>query len=962
MTAGIDPQRWSHICAVFDELIDVDAATQGGRLDEIGARDPDLRRCIEKLLAADADAGVGLARVDSAFALSLPGAGERRREADPLKLAGCSISHFNIIEPLATGGMGVVYRAQDTNLQRTIALKFPLPSYQLDRGTKERFLHEARSAGALDHPNICGIYETGETDDGQLFLAMPLYDGETLKARLTRAGALAVADALSIAKQIADGLGAAHQAGIVHRDVKPANVMLLRDGTVKVLDFGLAKVRDLTLTEARARVGTVSYMAPEQVAGQPIDGRADLWALGVILYEMLTGRRPFEGEYDVSIAHAIVHTEPVRAAVLRREITPDLDDVVWQLLRKDPVARFASAADVAAQLTASAPGAPVRRRLSQRRTFGSGRLRSAPRTAGVALTVLAAIALGAWLLRRSDAGALEAPRTIAVLPFEDPSNTAESRYVAVGLGDAITTGLSRLRLLIVPSYISTDGYRGTTKPPSQIAHELSAAAVVKGSVLRMGDRIRVDAQLIDANTNEQLWVQRYERPLTELLDIGRDATKAIIAALNVNVTDAERALIERPPTTNAQAYDLYLRGREVELRGTPLDIARMPAENIREAQSLYSRAREIDPTFALARARLALTQMYSVLKYDRSPARLEQARLEAEAAVRLQPGLPEAHEALAFYWGPGVGDDAKAIEEFKRALEGVPNSADYHLNLGTSYNKQGRWEEAVAEFDRAMQLEPLSPGPAFNAALANNRLRRYEKAIKAWDRVIALVPDDHLPKLIKGYAYVRWQGSADTLAAVLERIPADWDTNGMATWSRFSVARLRRRHNDALAVLNGSRHTISFDGFVYRPIVLLRGWTQEALGDRARARANYEAARSLLADSVAVHPDDPRIRIALGLAYAGLGRKQQAVQEARRAMELAPLSQNNPRATAFMGGAAEVLAQAGDTDGALELLELLLAMPAGREASVPLLRVDPIFDPLRSDPRFEQLLKRFSTD
>jgi serine/threonine-protein kinase len=405
-----------------------------------------------------------------------------------------------------------------------------------------------------------------------------------------------------------------------------------------------------------------------------------------------------------------------------------------------------------------------------------------------------------------------------------------------------------------------------------------------------------------------------------------------------------------------------LRGREAELRGSFADIGSLPAEYIREAQSLYSRAREIDPNFAMARARLALTQMYSALKYDPSPARLEQARLEAEAALRLHPGLPEAHEALAFYWGPGVGNDAKAIEENKKALEGFPNSTDYHLNLGTGYNKLGRWEEAVAEYDLAMQLEPLNPGAAFNAALANNRLRRYEKAVKAWDRVIALAPNDHGPKLIKGYAYIRWQGIVDTLAAALTRLPAGWDERGGATWARFSVASIKRRPSEALAILNASHQPICFDVYLYRPLVLMRGWTLEALGDRTGARKNYEAARAMMADSVAAHPDDPRMRIALGLAFAGLGRKQDAVREARRAMELAPLAHNNPRATAFMGGAAEVFAQAGETDRALELLELLLAMPAGREASVPLLRVDPIFDSLRSDPRFQQLLDRFSTN
>jgi tetratricopeptide (TPR) repeat protein/tRNA A-37 threonylcarbamoyl transferase component Bud32 len=269
--------------------------------------------------------------------------------SDPLKLVGRTVAHFRITAAIATGAMGTVYRAEDTRLHRLVALKFPLPEHRLARDARERFLREARSAGALDHPNVCSIHEAGETDDGHLFLVMPLYEGETLKARLARAGALPVAEAVRITNQIASGLSAAHAAGIVHRDLKPANIMLLPDGTVKILDFGLAKVRDLTLTASSDRLGTAAYMAPEQIDGRPVDRRTDLWALGVVLYEMLTGKRPFEGDDAISVAHAIVHREPVRPSALRVD-TRGLDDVVFKLLRKDPTERYASAEVVASAL------------------------------------------------------------------------------------------------------------------------------------------------------------------------------------------------------------------------------------------------------------------------------------------------------------------------------------------------------------------------------------------------------------------------------------------------------------------------------------------------------------------------------------------------------------------------------------------------------------------------------------
>jgi tetratricopeptide (TPR) repeat protein len=271
----------------------------------------------------------------------------------------------------------------------------------------------------------------------------------------------------------------------------------------------------------------------------------------------------------------------------------------------------------------------------------------------------------------------------------------------------------------------------------------------------------------------------------------------------------------------------------------------------------------------------------------------------------------------------------------------------------------GRWEDAVAEYDSAMRLEPRNPGPAVNAAATYSRLRRYEQSVKAWNRAIELAPDDQSLKMTRGHVFLRWRGTVDSLEAAMRSMPG-WDLNGMGTWSRYVVASMRSRHDEALKVLNASRHSISTDAFVYKPHALLRGQTYDALGARPQARASYESARALLTDSIAVHPKDPRLHVAIGLALAGLGRKQDALRETHLGLDLAPLASNYYMATAVMGGAAEVFAKAGDSTAALELLELLLAMPAGREVSVPLLRVDPAFDPLRTDPRFDQLLKRFT--
>ncbi|HEX9310688.1 MAG TPA: serine/threonine-protein kinase, partial [Gemmatimonadaceae bacterium] len=336
----MNAQRWAEIQTSFDQLVELDPGERASHLATLVISNPELHRALQSLLKADAGASAELAPIEAALAPPPD------LQPDPLGLTGRTISHFELRETLGAGGMGVVYRADDTRLGRVVALKFLLPHYNLDASAKARFLREARAAAALDHPNLCTIHEVGTSDEGWLFLAMALYHGETLRARLTRDGSIPVREALEIARQIAEGLQAAHAAGIVHRDLKPGNVMLLPDGTVRILDFGLAKARDQSRSEAGVRFGTVSYMSPEQVRGVNVDARADLWALGVVLYEMLTGRKPFGGDEEVAIAHAILHDEPELLSTHKHDVSPALEDLVLRLLQKDPAERYDGATEL----------------------------------------------------------------------------------------------------------------------------------------------------------------------------------------------------------------------------------------------------------------------------------------------------------------------------------------------------------------------------------------------------------------------------------------------------------------------------------------------------------------------------------------------------------------------------------------------------------------------------------------
>ena len=336
--------RWAEVQAAFDALVELSIVEREHRLTALEESDPELRSAIESLLRADSEAETRLATLEGACASAFC------PDLDPLGLAGCSVAHFNVAEPIGAGGMGIVYRAEDTRLGRAVALKFLLPPYSLDASAKARFLREARAAATLDHPNLCVIHDVGATDDGRLYLAMALYTGETLKARLARESGMAVGDVLGIATQLASGLRAAHAGGIVHRDLKPGNVMLLPNGAAKILDFGLAKVTDHSLSESGARFGTVSYMAPEQIRGAVVDGRADLWAFGVVLYEMLTGRKPFGGEHDFAIAYTILHDKPVPPSTYRDDVPAPLENLVLRLLQRTPALRCADADEVLSAL------------------------------------------------------------------------------------------------------------------------------------------------------------------------------------------------------------------------------------------------------------------------------------------------------------------------------------------------------------------------------------------------------------------------------------------------------------------------------------------------------------------------------------------------------------------------------------------------------------------------------------
>jgi len=862
-------------------------------------------------------------------------------------LVGRKIGSFEITEMIGRGGMGVVYLAHDTKLKRSVAIKSVPAKLAADSTARMRFRREAELLAALNHPNIAVIHDIIEEEKSG-YLILEYVPGQTL-AELIAREPLKLEEALTIGRQIAEAVSAAHEKGVVHRDLKPSNIKITPDGRVKVLDFGLAKASlskaksgEITETQPGRVVGTPAYMSPEQARGKSMDYRTDIWSFGCIMYEMLTGRLPFEGETATDTLARIIERQPDWDLLPER--TPmNVRALLRQCLEKDPDQRLANitnaALEISETLSASALAVPTKSR-KVAMIFG-------------AAIIIVVTAIAVRFIPEKQAQLSPKDIRLVVLPFEN-LGSAEDEYFAAGITDAIIARLGSIHGLGVISRQSAMQYKNKEKSAKVIGEELGVDYILEGTVQRERQSdpnrpVRIIPQLIRISDDTHVWSDIYDDDMSEIFRVQSDLAERVAQALDITLLEPERRTLRIRLTENMEAYDYYLRGNEYFHRS-------VLENDFRIAMRMYEQAVELEPTFALAHAQLSRTHMMMYWDYhDRSEECLEMAKQAVDKAFQLDPDLPEVRLALGHYYYHGHLDYDRALEQFAIAQKSQPNSSEVLSWISFIHRRQGKFEQALANIKQAYELDPMSSFLAGEVGQTYRLLRKYSEAEHYYERSISLRPDVPVAYDFKARLYLVWQGSTEKARTVVKQASENIKSaENLFVGILATLDVYDGNYQDALDRLTLKSEDID-NQFNFIPKTLRYAQIYGYMNSKELEQRYYESARSILQAKIEEKPEDARFHSSMGITYAGLGRKEDAISEGKLGVELLPVSKEAVRGLSKVDDLARIYVMVGEYDAAIDQIEFLLANPG--PMSIPLLRLAPVWEPLRDHPRFKKLVE-----
>ena len=873
------------------------------------------------------------------------------------------LGDYELLEEVGRGGQGVVFRARQKSLNRTVALKVISLGQWASKAHLKRFRREAEAAASLDHPSIVPIYEVGERD-GSCYFSMKFVEGGQLH-EVIRRRPISIRQAAKLIAKLARTVHYAHEHGILHRDIKPGNILLDANGEPHLTDFGLARLveTESTVTRTLEVLGTPSYMAPEQAAGnRKLSGATDVYGLGAVLYQLLTGHPPFAGGTTFETVRLVLDTEPRQPRLLNPKIGRDLSTICLKCLEKDPTRRYASALALAEDLEHWLRHEPIHAKRSGFFTHVRKWVRRNPTSALLVASLIALAAAMGWNVWKSELVTRPAAKGIAVLPFENLSHDPDNAYFTEGIEEEILTRLASIANLRVISRSSTQQYQNGPRNLSQIAKQLGVANILEGSVQKAADQVRVNVQLIDARTDSHLWAQSYDRKLTDIFAVQTQIAREVADALQVNLTAREKQTLAVKPTNNLDAHDAYLRGLAFEAR------SRSPfysPDLVGKATAFYQQAVQLDPNFALAWARLSRANAYIYNSgTDSTPAaRREIAKTALDNAQKLELNSPETLLALGYYQYWVLRDYERAKITFDGIRGLLPSSSEVPHALGLIARREGQWEQSVTYLQQALALDPRNVRLLMNSAETYAVLRQFPAALKLYDRVLDILPNDLDVMAAKATVY---QGEGDLkLASSLLSEITEQTPNEDTIRIKVTQLQLERNYSEAVRLLQARQaqfHFASEDDKANDQVTL--AMVQRLAGDAAGAKITAEPARNTFQRLYQDQSDNFHLAAQLSQAYAAMGEKDSALKAAERAIVLRPRAKDRMRGPALEENLALIQTMFGENSRAISTLRELLQTPYNSWVYSPvpitpaLLKFDPIWDPLRGDPAFQRLSEK----